>query len=70
MDSLIQFHQNHGAELDEIEGITIPIRYINRFQEERQTLIRGAGILDHSSMMLISVKRDGCASISPGYGDQ
>ena len=56
MNSLIQFHQNHGAELEEIEGITIPIRYVNRFQEERQTLIRGAGILDCSSMMLIQVK--------------
>ena len=43
MDSLIQFHQNHGAELEEIEGIAIPIHYVNRFQEERQTLIRGAG---------------------------
>ena len=37
MDTLIQFHRNHGAELEEIEGITIPIRYVNRFQEERQT---------------------------------
>jgi len=49
MNSLSQFHQNHGAELEEIEGITIPIRYVNRFQEERQTLIHGAGILDYSS---------------------
>ena len=56
MNSLSQFHQNHGAELEEIEGITIPIRYVNRFQEERQTLIHGAGILDCSSMMLIQVK--------------
>ena len=56
MDSLIQFHRNHGAELEEIEGITIPIRYVNRFQEERQTMMRGAGILDRSSMMLIQVK--------------
>ena len=46
MNSLIKFHQIHGAELEEIEGITIPIRYVNRFQEERQTLIHGAGILD------------------------
>ena len=56
MNSLSQFHQNHGAELEEIEGITIPIRYVNRFQEERQTLIHGAGILDCSLMMLIQVK--------------
>ena len=56
MDSLIKFHQNHGAELEEIEGIVIPIRYLNRFQEERQTLIRGAAIIDHSSMMLIQIK--------------
>ena len=38
MNSLSQFHQNHGVELEEIKGITIPIRYINRFREERQTL--------------------------------
>ncbi|MCH2298658.1 MAG: hypothetical protein MK441_12240, partial [SAR324 cluster bacterium] len=56
MDSFIQFHRNHGAELEEIEGITIPIRYVNRFQEERQTMMRGAGILDCSSMMMIQVK--------------
>ena len=55
MKSLSQFHQNHGAELEEIEGITIPIRSVNRFQEERQTLIHGAGILDYSTMMLIQV---------------
>ena len=56
MNRLIQFHLEHGAVLEEIDGIGIPMRYGSRFEQEIQTMLQGAGIFDASAMMMIQVK--------------
>ena len=56
MNRLIHFHLKHGAELEEIGGIEIPIRYGSRFNQEIQTMLKGTGIYDVSSMLNIQVK--------------
>ena len=56
MNSLTQFHLEHGAVLEETDGIGIPMRYGSRFQQEIQTMLQGAGLFDASAMMEIQVK--------------
>ena len=56
MNTLTQFHLVHGAVLEDVDGIGIPMRYGSRFEQEIQTMLQGAGIFDASTMMEIQVK--------------